>query len=105
MKIATRSDIEDFVDEVRNKVDTDVERAVLYGSYARDEHDTGSDIDIALIVGGEVDSDVLFKIVERFRRQRSLAFSPQVFQEEVYRSRLESGASFYKNIEEEGVEV
>jgi predicted nucleotidyltransferase len=100
-----RGDIKDFTDKARNRPDTDVSIEVLHGSYPKDEHNTGSDIDIGLIVEGEVDSDVPFKIVDRFRRQRSLTFSPQVLQEKVYGSRLESGASFYKNIEEEGVEI
>jgi predicted nucleotidyltransferase len=105
MKIATRNDIEDFVEELKDVLGDSFEEAVLYGSYARDEYDTGSDVDLAVIVSGEVDEDEVFRIVDDFRRQRSLAFSPRFFEREEFKSKREKGYSFFRNVDSEGVEI
>lgn len=105
MKIASNQDIKDFVEEAKDVIEDDFERAILYGSYAREEHDTGSDIDIAFIVNGEVDESRVFEIVDRFRKDRSLDFSPRFFEKEEFNSKLREGFRFYKKVDEEGVEI
>ncbi len=105
MKIASRRDIRDFVEEVKEILGEDFEEAILYGSYARNEHDTGSDIDIAFKVSGEVDQDEVFRIVDQFNRERGLMFSPRFFDSKEFEYRLKNGYSFYRNIETEGVEI
>ncbi|MFB6100477.1 MAG: nucleotidyltransferase domain-containing protein [Candidatus Nanohalobium sp.] len=105
MKIASQEDIEEFVDELREVVGDSFEKAVLYGSYARNEHDTGSDIDLAIIVSGEVDEDKVFELVDDYRHKRDLAFSPRFFTEEEFETRLEEGYNFYENVDREGVEI
>lgn len=104
MKIASDQDIQDFVEEVREEAGS-IEKAILYGSYARDEHDTGSDIDIAFIATGEVDEDKVFEIVDRYRFERDLAFSPRIFEKQDFMSKLEENYSFHTNVMEEGVEI
>jgi len=105
MKIASRRDIRDFVEEVKEALGEGFEEAILYGSYARNDHDTGSDIDIAFKVSGEVNQDEVFRIVDQFNRERDLMFSPRFFDSKDFKYKLEKGYSFYLNIEAEGVEI
>ena len=105
MKIATQEDIEGFVSELRNIVGDSFEKAILYGSYARNEQDTGSDIDIAVLVSGKFDENQVFRLVDRYRHEKDLDFSPRFFQTDEFESKAEEKYSFYQNVVEEGVEI
>lgn len=105
MKIANQSDIEDFVSEVEEELGGVFEEAILYGSYARGEQDIGSDIDLVILVSEPVDESEIFKIVDRYRFEKDLDFSPRFFLKDEFEIKVEENYSFYKNVADEGVEI
>jgi predicted nucleotidyltransferase len=107
MSLAERSDIEDFVDRAEEALGERLEDAILFGSYARDEHVPGSDIDIALLVAEieEDDEQNIWNIVGDFQEDRDLYFSPKLYRKDVFEEKVEEGYSFYTTVSEEGVEL
>lgn len=57
-----RSIIQEFKDEIRKVVGSNLKRVLLFGSYARGDAEEGSDIDLLLIFESEVRSDTMRKI-------------------------------------------
>ena len=73
--------------------------AILFGSYARDEADYESDIDV-MIIGGEsfVPSDVFCIADDLFKTARKPV--------DVYEKReIDDGSTFYQTIMDEGIEL
>lgn len=105
MRLAKREDIKQFVEEVDKVLGDKFDKAILYGSYAREEEDSGSDIDIAIIVSKEVDEDKIFKIADKYRFEKNLNFSPKIFKKQEFTSKVEEGFSFHNNVIKEGVEI
>ena len=107
MSLADRSDIEDFVDRVEEVLGERLKEAILFGSYARDDHVPGSDIDIAFLAAEieEDDEEKIWNIVGDFQEERDLYFSPKMFRKEVFEQKIEEGYSFYTTVSEEGVRL
>jgi len=107
MVLASQKDIEDFADQVRAEFGNRLEEVILYGSYARDDHVPGSDIDMAVLVTRKNNDDrqKLFDITDKFREEKGLNFSPRVFEKNDFTEKAENGWRFHTNVENEGVEI
>lgn len=106
MQLASEDIIEEFVSEAREVLGARLERAVLFGSYARGDHVPGSDVDIVFIVSelDEGDRESIERIQDEFL-ERGYLFSPRVIAEEEFDQKLEQGYVFHESIDEEGVEI
>ncbi|MFB6144317.1 MAG: nucleotidyltransferase domain-containing protein [Candidatus Nanohaloarchaea archaeon] len=106
MKLASEKDIEEFVEEAEERLDAEVEKAVLFGSYAREEHVPGSDIDILFVVEevNEEDKEVLNGVQREFLK-RDLLFSPKLISGKEFERKVDEGYVFHESVEEEGVEI
>ncbi len=62
------SDFQRIAEIIRNEV-PELERVILFGSYARNTANSGSDIDIAIIIKNEIDwkrrKDILNRVYQR----------------------------------------
>jgi len=107
MPLASKEDIESFAEKVRAEFGERLEEIILYGSYARDDHVPGSDIDIAVFVDEkrENDREKLFDIADEFKERKGLKFSPRVFEKEEFMEKVDEDWSFHSNVEKEGVEI
>ncbi|QGA80364.1 nucleotidyltransferase domain-containing protein [Candidatus Nanohalobium constans] len=107
MVLASEEDIKDFAEDVREEFGDRVEKILLYGSYARDEHVPGSDVDIAVLVSEKRDNDreKLFDIAEDYRWDKDIFFSPRVFELDKFKQKAEASPGFYSTVSKEGVEV
>lgn len=107
MKLASMQDIEDFAEEIRETLGGRVVDIILYGSYARDDYTPGSDIDLIVLVeeGKQGDEDRIFDIVEDYRSERDLMFSPRIYTEKEFNSKRKEGYRFHKNVAKEGVHI
>ncbi|MFO7793890.1 MAG: nucleotidyltransferase domain-containing protein [Candidatus Nanohaloarchaea archaeon] len=107
MPLASQEEIENFADHVRAEFGERLEEVILYGSYARDDHVPGSDIDIAILVNGKKkdDREKMFDIADKFREEKNLKFSPRVFEKKEFKKKAENDWSFHSNVEKEGVEI
>lgn len=107
MSLASQEDIEKFASEVRAEFKERLEEVILYGSYARDEHVPGSDIDIAVLVTRKKNDDreKVFDIADKFREEKNLKFSPRIFEKQNFTEKVENSWSFYSNVKDEGVEI
>jgi predicted nucleotidyltransferase len=95
--------------ETKNILKDDLYKVILYGSYARGNFDSESDIDILIILNGNMDG------VRKYRKQVSHAASRIGLKNDVEvslllrdRETVEKGIRvlpFYKNIMDEGVEI
>ena len=75
------------------------EKAVIFGSYARNEADEDSDIDVMVIGGLNFDPTDVFCIADELYR----ASNKEV---DVYEKReIDMNSDFYHNIVNEGVEI
>mgnify|MGYP000359233857 FL=1 len=75
------------------------ERAILFGSYARQEADAASDIDLIVVGGSRFDPTDVFCIAEELHRTMGKAV-------DVYELReVNAGSAFYHTIMEEGVRI
>ena len=74
-------------------------QAILFGSYARQEADSGSDIDLVVIGGSQFDPTDVFCIAEDLHRLTGK-------QVDVYELReINEGTDFYHTILSEGVRI
>ena len=75
------------------------ERAILFGSYARQEADAASDIDLIVVGGSRFDPTDVFCIAEELHR----ALGKPV---DVYELReLNTDSAFYNTVMAEGVQI
>ena len=76
-----------------------VRKAILFGSYARQEADAASDIDLIVVGGSKFDPTDIFCIAEELHRTMGKAV-------DVYELReVNTGSAFYNTIMEEGVRI
>ena len=74
-------------------------QAILFGSYARQEADSGSDIDLVAIGGSRFDTTAVFCIAEDLHRLTGK-------QVDIYELReINEGTDFYHTILSEGVRI
>ena len=75
------------------------ESAILFGSYARQEANAASDIDLIVVGGSKFDPTDIFCIAEELHRTMGKAV-------DVYELReVNTGSAFYNTIMEEGVRI
>ncbi|MCM1193051.1 MAG: nucleotidyltransferase domain-containing protein [Butyrivibrio sp.] len=84
-------------------------KILLYGSYARGDHDNTSDIDIVALVHGERSVlqerlKQIWDISSDLELEYEIILSPTVIPYEEY-VRFLDVLPYYRNIEEEGVEI
>ena len=92
--IYTQSEIFAVVRQLLKKYHA--ESAILFGSYARQEADAASDIDLIVVGGSKFD---IFCIAEELHRTMGKAV-------DVYELReVNAGSAFYHTIMEEGVRI
>ena len=75
------------------------EKAILFGSYARQEADVASDIDMVIVGGAQFDPTDVFCIAEELHRTLQKPV-------DIYELReITPGSAFYRAIQEEGVQI
>ncbi|EEB73878.1 nucleotidyltransferase domain-containing protein [Thermococcus sp. AM4] len=74
-----------------------VEEVILFGSYARGDHDEESDIDVLIV--GDVDFDGLMEVVTDILLEYGELISPIVLKPEEFRKRRDS---FIRTVLSEG---
>ena len=95
----------EFVDGVLRILESRLEKIVLYGSVARGSDIEGSDIDIALVMRGKLDSDTedrLSDFVVDMNLKYDKVFSVIDIDADHFRTWLEI-LPFYQSVEKEGI--
>lgn len=108
MSLATEKDIQDFVSELNDIFGQRIEKVLLFGSYARDEHVPGSDIDLLVLLEDEVDKEDRVKagdLTAKYFEERDLFFSPRLVNVKEFQRKKEEGYSFHEEVSEQGVEI
>ena len=96
-KIYSISDIKEMLSEVLNN--TDVERAILFGSYAKNTPTKTSDIDILIDSNGKIKGLKFFAIIDMIKEK----FNKDV--DVIEKSEIDKGSKIEKEIEKTGVVV
>lgn len=96
-KIYSISDIKKLLSEVLNN--TDVEKAILFGSYAKNTPTKTSDIDILIDSNGKIKGLKFFAIIDMIREK----FDKEV--DVIEKSEIEKDSRIEKEIERTGVVV
>ena len=95
--IYSKSELADIVLPLLKKYRA--EKAILFGSYARQEADSSSDIDLMIIGGGQFDPTDVLCIAEELHCITGK-------QADVYAAcEINAGSAFYDAILEEGVQI
>ena len=107
MSIASEKDIKEFVEDASTVLGDRVEEVILYGSYAREEHVPGSDVDIMFLVDSKERDDwnKISKIAGNYFLENNIRFSPKIIEKELFNERKNESAGFYSEVAEEGVEI
>ena len=95
----------EFVDGILRILENRLEKIVLYGSVARGSDTEGSDVDIALVMRGKLDSDTedrLSDFVVDMNLKYDKVFSVIDIDADHFRTWLEV-LPFYQNVEKEGI--
>lgn len=95
--VKTREEIENAVKTLLNKYKA--ESAILFGSYARNEANDDSDIDLIVVGGDKFKKVHIFALGEDLREM--LNMNADVFEI----SEVNVGTPFYNNIMKEGVRI
>lgn len=98
-----------MADAYRSVYGKDVDRIILYGSYARGDNSADSDVDIVAIVHGDREylQEKLKEIWDtsaELELEYETIISPTVIPYEEYK-RYQNDIPYYCNIEQEGVEI
>lgn len=98
-----------MADAYRSVYGNDIDRIILYGSYARGDNTADSDVDIVAIVHGDRE-DLQERLKEKWDRSSDLELqyetiiSPTVIPHEEFKQ-FQNDIPYYRNIEQEGVEI
>lgn len=105
MSIASREDIQKFVDEAADLLDGRVEEIILFGSYAKEDYVPGSDVDIMFLVSEKEEDDwrKVSKLAGDYFLSEDIRFSPKIVEKKVFEERRNESAGFYSEVAEEGV--
>ena len=96
-KIYSIEDIKKMLNEILNN--TEVERAILFGSYAKNNPTQHSDIDILIDSNGKIKGLKFFAIIDRIREK----FEKDV--DVIEKSEIEKNSRIEKEIERTGVVI
>ena len=95
----------EFVDGILRILENRLEKIVLYGSVARGSDTEGSDVDIALVMRGKLDSDTedrLSDFVVDMNLKYDKVFSVIDIDADHFRTWMEV-LPFYQSVEKEGI--
>ncbi|MDR0911819.1 MAG: nucleotidyltransferase domain-containing protein [Methanobrevibacter sp.] len=95
------------IEFAKNLKQKEIEKIILYGSVARGDDNTDSDIDILIITENDDDeiklSKNIYKTAFDFLLKTGEFISPKIFSKNHYKKYKHF--SFYSNIDKEGVEI
>ena len=91
--------------KIREKFGANVERIIVFGSYARGEQGVDSDLDLLVVVKDENIEDELRKIVYSFIPTIGRLISVKVVKAEKYAEMKKINLSFIKSVEQEGIVI
>ena len=94
-KIYSINDIKELLSEVL--INTDVEKAILFGSYAKNIQTKNSDIDILLDSNGKIKGLKFFAIIDKIKEK----FDKDV--DVIEKSEIDKNSKIEKEIEKTGV--
>ena len=102
----TREIINEFAERVRSLYGTRLKRVILYGSFARGDATDASDIDLAVVLGGEVNPvneiDRMIDIVTDLNLEHNVLISIYPVSEGNYNS---VNSPLLMNLRREGITV
>ena len=98
--------IKDYIYDVKKILGSDFLRALVYGSYARGEYNTESDIDIVIFTHKQREeisylAEMISEITFEYNVKYDVILSP-VFQNQEQFDRMIKVVPFYQNISKEG---
>lgn len=99
--------VKSFVRKIKKEHREEVVEIILYGSYARGEADTDSDVDILIIWEGDLSEgrEYTAKLATEALMEHDVILSPKVISRENYEAMEESEVPFIENVEREGIRV
>lgn len=103
----TDSIIKEYIREIKDILGADFEKAVIYGSYAREEYNEESDIDIAIFTLRKAEEFYLLinkisEITFEYNVKYNVIFSP-VFQNIKDFNRMKKVVPYFQSIQKEGI--
>lgn len=96
--------LEEFISKVNSALNARVEKALLFGSYAREDL-PGSDVDILIVLTEkrQGDQSKVSEIAGEYFLDEEIFLSPKIITEEELEKK--KNYSFFKEIREEGVPI
>ncbi|MDD3360414.1 MAG: nucleotidyltransferase domain-containing protein [Hespellia sp.] len=101
--------IYEFSQEIKKIYGTSLKKIIMYGSYARGDYNSSSDIDIMILVNLSDEeikksSDQVSDVAFDFLMDYGVDISPIIKNEKHFEYWIEA-LPFYRNVQEEGVEL
>jgi predicted nucleotidyltransferase len=90
--------IKEFVQALKSKYKDRIRRIILFGSYAREDYDEESDIDILIV--GDVDFDYIIDLCTKLLLKYGVVINAIIESEEQFNKKI--NWSFHRNVLDEG---
>ena len=92
--------LQEFIEKIKEKYGDKIKKVILFGSYAREDHERESDIDVLIV--GDVSSNELVDLSFDILLKYGAYISPHVISEERFSYLEREGYGFIKNVKREG---
>ena len=101
--------LDQYIEEIKRIIGSDVRNIILYGSYARGDYKSDSDIDLMILVSCSEDKAVdlqnkLFDVSYDFWYQYDLEINP-IVKNKSHFIRWVENYPFYNNVQKEGINL
>ena len=99
----------DVVEETKNLLGPKLNAIILYGSYARGDYDSESDIDILIVADIPQDecwcyNTQLISIISQLELDNDIVISTHVVERAMF-ERFQTASPFYRNVTREGIKI
>ena len=98
-----RAALEEFLARLKTDHGDDIRRVILFGSHARGEADTESDVDVLVVARGDIEN--ARQVYRWCNRNHTSWVSPLVISEDAYREDQRFQPPFYVNTRRDGIEL
>ena len=108
-KIEVEAIISSLATQIKAAIGDRLASVILYGSYARDDFDEGSDVDVMILIDAKHERitaywDIIGDITSELVYQYNLLITPVIQSDEIF-NKYKDASGFYKNILTEGVRI
>ena len=98
--------LKEISDELREKFGENIEKIIVFGSYARGDYREQSDIDILVVVSNSASNDIesdIRRVIYSYIPKAGRLISVKVINSRIYYHMKNTNCSFIRSVEKDGI--